>query len=58
MRKKCLLIFKWPIDAQKFLINKFSKFYDVEYLYISNFKNKSYSEIINEINKFIKSKNI
>ena len=58
MKKRCLLIFKWPIYAQRFLINKFSKFYDTEYLYINNYKNKSYSQIINEINEFIKSKNI
>jgi len=58
MKKKCLLIFKWPVYAQKFLINKFSKFYDVEHIQISNFTNKSYSEITMEINDLIKSKNI
>ena len=29
-----------------------------EYLYISNFKNKNFSEIVDEINEFIESKNI
>ena len=58
MRKKCLLLYKWPSYFTQFLINKFSKFYDTECLYISNFKNKNFSEIVNEINVFIKSKNI
>ena len=38
MKKKCLLIFKWPIYAQKFLINKFSKFYETEHIFISDYK--------------------
>ena len=58
MKKKCLLILKWPIPTQKFLINKFSKFYETEHLFISDFKNKSFSEIIDEINNFIELKNI
>ena len=58
MKKKCLLIFKWPIYAQKFLINKFSKFYETEHLFISDYKTQTYSKIIKEINEFIKSKNI
>ena len=58
MKKKCLLIFKWPVYAQKYLINKFVKFYDVEYVQINSFVNKSYSEITAEINELIKSKNI
>ena len=58
MKKKCLLLFKYPLFWNKYAINKFLKFYDTEYLYISNFKNKNFSEIIDEINEFIKSKNI
>ncbi len=58
MRKKCLLLYKWPSYYTQFLVSKFSKFYDTEYLYISNFKNKNFSGIIKEINDFIKSKNI
>ena len=58
MKKKCLLILKWPIPTQKFLINKFSKFYETEHLFISDFKNKNFSEIIDEINNFIELKNI
>ena len=51
MKKKCLLIFKWPVYAQKYLINKFAKFYEVEYVQINSFINKSYSEITTEINE-------
>ena len=58
MRKKCLLVFKFPLFWNKYIINKLSKFYDTEYLYISNFKNKNFSEIIDKINEFIESKNI
>ena len=58
MKKKCLLILKWPVPSQKFLINKFSKFYETEHLFISDFKNKNFSEIIDEINNFIELKNI
>ena len=58
MRKKCLIIYKWPNYFTQFLVNKFSKFYDVEYLYISNIKNKNFSETIDEINKIIESKRI
>ena len=58
MRKKCLLVFKFPLFWNKYVINKLSKFYDTEYLYISNFKNKNFSEIIDKINEFIESKNI
>ena len=58
MKKKCLLILKWPIPTQKFLINKFCKFYETEHLFISDFKDKNFSEIIDEINNFIELKNI
>ena len=58
MKKKCLLVWKWPIYAQIFLVNKFSKFYDVEQVFISDFKNKVFSEIIDDINLLIEAKNI
>ena len=58
MKKKCLLLFKWPIPAQKFLIHKFSKFYEIEYLYISDFTNHTFTEIIDEVNEFNKLKRI
>ena len=57
MNRKCLIVFKWPIFLNKFLINKLSKFYHTEYLYISDYKNKNFSEITEEINQYIKSKN-
>ena len=57
MKKKCLIVFKWPIDLHSFIINKFSKFYDTEYIYLNKFKEQTYSEIIDEINKLIQSKN-
>ena len=58
MRKKCLLIYKWPSYFTQFLINKFSKFYDTECIYLSDIKNKNFSETVDEINKVIESKNI
>ena len=58
MKKKILIIFKYPWHWNKFLINKFSKFYEVEYLYINNIKNKNFSEVVDEINNLIKKKNI
>ena len=57
MRKKCLLLYKWPSYFTQFLVNKFSKFYDTEYLYINEIKNKNFSETTNAVNEFIKSKN-
>ena len=57
MNKKCLIVFKWPIFLNKFIINKLSKFYNTEHLYISDYKNKNFSEITEEINKYIQSKN-
>ena len=40
------------------MINKISKFYDVEHLYVDKIKDKNFSEITEEINNFIKSKKI
>ena len=57
MKKKCLIVFKWPIFLHKFIINKLSKFYHTEHIYINDYKNKSFSEITEEINQYIKSKN-
>ena len=58
MKKKILILFKYPWHWNKFLITKFSKFYEVEYLYINNIKNKNFSEVVDEINNLIKEKNI
>ena len=59
MKNKVLIIFKYPRDQWNTpIINKFSNYYDTEYLYISNYKNKNYIEIVEEINNLIESKNI
>ena len=58
MKNKVLVIFKYPRVWNLGVVNRFSNYYDTEYLYISNYKNKNFTEIINEINDLIKSKNI
>ena len=59
MKNKVLIIFKYPRDQWNTpIINKFSNYYDTEYLYISNYKNKNYTEVVEEINNLIKSKGI
>ena len=59
MKNKVLIIFKYPREHwNQPVINKFSNFYDTEYLYISDYKNKNFTEIVNEINSLIKLKNI
>jgi len=58
MKKKVLILFKYPWHWNKFMINKISKFYDVEHLYVDKIKDKNFSEITEEINNFIKSKKI
>jgi len=59
MKKKVLLIYKYPHGSfNKAIIKRFSNYYDTEHLYISNFVNKNFTEIINEINIFINSKGI
>ena len=59
MKNKVLIIFKYLRDQWNTpIINKFSKYYDTQYLYISNYKNKNYTEIVEEINNLIKSKDI
>ena len=51
MKNKVLIIFKYPREHwNRPVINKFSNFYDIEYLYISDYKNKNFTEVINEIN--------
>ena len=48
MKNKVLIIFKYPRDHWNTpIINKFSNYYDTEYLYISNYKNKSYKKALN-----------
>ena len=59
MKNKVLIIFKYPREHwNRPVINKFSNYYDIEYLYISDYKNKNFTEIVNEINSLIKLKNI
>ena len=59
MKNKVLIIFKYPrAQWNTPIINKFSNYYDTEYLYISNYKNKNYTEVVEEINNLIKSKGI
>ena len=59
MKNKVLIIFKyshghWNVPV----INQFSEYYDTEYLYISDYKNKNFTEIVNDINNLIKLKKI
>lgn len=57
--KKVLIIFKYPRgNWNNNIINKFSNYYKTEYLYLSDYKNKNFTEIIIEINNLIKTKNI
>ena len=56
MKKKVLIIFKYPHAWNTSGIDKFSNYYDTESLYISDLKNKNFTEIINYINDFIKKK--
>ena len=58
MKKKVLIIFKYPHVWNKAGIDKFLNYYDTEFLYISNLKNKNFTEIVNHINNLIKSKSI
>tara|TARA_B100000029_G_scaffold351050_1_gene343495 strand:- start:169 stop:1362 length:1194 start_codon:yes stop_codon:yes gene_type:complete len=52
MKKKILILFKAPWHWNKFVIKKFSKFYDVKYLYLDQIK-KNYLDTVAEINSFI-----
>jgi|TARA_Y100000310_G_C20667253_1_gene808268 hypothetical protein len=59
MKNKVLIIFKYPrANWNEPIINKFSNYYDTEYLYINNYKNKNYKELVKEINNLIKLKDI
>lgn len=58
MKKKVLIIFKYPHAWNEHVINRFLIYYDTEFLYISNFKNKNFTEIVELINNLIKLKNI
>ena len=58
MKKKVLMILKYHRPWNNAIIDKFSNYYDTEYLYISDYKNKNFTEIIYEINNLIKLKDI
>ena len=57
-KNKVLVIFKYPRPWNMDVVNRFSNYYDTEYLYISDYKNKNFTEIINDTNNLIRSKNI
>ena len=50
MKKKVFIIFKYPHEWNAHVIDKFSNYYDTEHLYISEIKNKNFTEIVNDIN--------
>ena len=58
MKKKVLIVFKYPHIWNSVGIDKFSYYYDTEFLYISDLKNKNFTEITNYINDLIIAKNI
>ena len=58
MKKKVLILFKYPWDWNKFIINKLSKYYEVKFLYVDHISNKNFSQTVDEINDFIESNSI
>ena len=58
MKNKVLIIFKYPHAWNNPVIAKFSNYYETEFLYVSNFKDKNFTEIIQHINNLIVEKAI
>ena len=59
MKKKILIVFKYlRANWNPYVIKKFSNYYETEHLYISEYKNKNFTEIVTDINKLIEQKNI
>ena len=58
MKKKALIIFKYPHEWNEEVIKKLENNYKVEFLYINELKSKYFKGIIDEINFLIKSKDI
>ena len=59
MKKKVLIVFKYlRANWNPYVIKKFSNYYETEHLYISEYKNKNFIEIVTDINKLIVKKNI
>ena len=54
MKKKVLIVFKYPHAWNENVINKFSNYYDINHLYISEYKNLNFKEIIKDINDIVK----
>ncbi len=53
MKKKVLAIFKYPRAWNIDIVNRFSNFYETEYLYLSDYTDKNFSEVLEEINNQI-----
>ena len=59
MKKKVLIVFKYlRANWNPYVIKKFSNYYETEHLYISEYKNKNFTEIVTDINNLIEQKNI
>ena len=58
MKNKVLIVFKYPHYWNKNVVQKFNNYYDTEFLYVSNYLDKSFKEIVEVINNIIQSKNI
>ena len=58
MKNKILAIFKYYRPWNTDVVNSFSNFYEIQSLQLSDYKNKNFSEVINDVNNIIKSKNI
>tara|TARA_B100000029_G_C17565482_1_gene954895 strand:- start:807 stop:1970 length:1164 start_codon:yes stop_codon:yes gene_type:complete len=58
MKNKVLIIFKYPHAWNNPVIAKFSNYYETEFLYVSNFKDKNFTEIVQHINNLIIEKEI
>ena len=59
MKNKVLIVFKYPrANWNPYVIKKFSNYYETEHLYISEYKNKNFTEIVKDINELIEQKNI
>ena len=58
IKKNILILFKSPWYWNKFIINKLSKFYTVDHMYVNSIENKNFTETVNEINKTINKNNI
>ena len=59
MKNKVLVIFKYPHPHWNVpVINQFSYYYNTEHIYLSDYKNKNFTELVDIINSIIKLKNI